>query len=265
MRGTNSFLSYFTFAINSVTVRPANGGLMHAWRHAWMPAIDDPSSSHEASFVFEDDTEVSPYFFVWATQATHKYYASSNTMRNAHHDLYASVLKQLASADNSSPHAISDYARRHAGRPVAYGICLQRQQLDPAHYPRRLRIENGFRAYLYSLIGSWGPLLLPYPWRAFLLWWDAAVSRVEEATDSPSDIVHTLDERMPFVHNSVVNYFYKENAKIWTPWMVRYANNLHHVVSFFCMYALTSSSQVRSRDRSEVPVPEPARRPRSGQ
>ena len=193
---------------------------MHAWRLAWAPSIDDPSAPHQAAFVFEDDTEVSPYFFVWAMQAAHKYYGTSKATRHAHLDLYASVLKHLASADNSSTQsAIRDYARRHAGRPVVYGICLQRQQLDPAHYPRRLRIENGFRPYLYSLIGSWGPLLLPYPWRAFLLWWDAAVSQLEQAAES--DIVHPLNERMPLVHNSVVNYFYKENAKIWTPWMVR--------------------------------------------
>ena len=209
---------------------------MHAWRHAWMPSLDDTSASHEAAFVLEDDTEVSPYFFVWATQATYKYYAASNIMRHAHLDLYATVLKHVASADNSStPHAISDYVRRHAGRPVAYGICLQRQQLDPAHYPRRLRIENGFRPYLYSLIGSCGPLLLPYPWRAFLLWWDAAVSRLEQAADI--DVVHPLAESMPFVHNSVVNYFYKENAKIWTPWMVRYVNNRYYMISYFtCMH-----------------------------
>ena len=226
-------------AIDRVTVRDTNGGLMHAWRHAWMPSIDDTSVSHEAAFVFEDDTEVSPYFFVWATQAAHKYYASSNTMRHAHHDLCDSVLKHISSADDPSTRsAISDYARRHAGRPVVYGICLQRQQLDPAHYPRRLRIENGFRPYLYSLIGSWGPLLLPYSWRAFLLWWDAAVSRPEQAVDS--DTVHPLAESMPFVHNSVVNYFYKENAKIWTPWIVRYVNYMHRLI--FCPYALTSFS-----------------------
>ena len=49
-------------------------------------------------------------------------------------------------------------------------VCLQKQHLDPNHYPKRLEIRNGHRPFLYSLIGSWGPLLFPLPWQAFREW-----------------------------------------------------------------------------------------------
>lgn len=41
------------------------------------------------------------------------------------------------------------FSQDTAGKPVLYGICLQKQHLDPNHYPRKLSIKNGFRPFLY--------------------------------------------------------------------------------------------------------------------
>ena len=37
-----------------------NAGLAQQWHSAW-----HPSSEGEAAFIFEDDMEVSPYYFKW--------------------------------------------------------------------------------------------------------------------------------------------------------------------------------------------------------
>ena len=66
---------------------------------------------------------------------------------------------------------VQQYARRYAGRAVLYGICLQQQHLDPTHYPRRLNIQNAMQPFLYSLIGSWGPVMFPLAFQAFREWW----------------------------------------------------------------------------------------------
>jgi hypothetical protein len=44
---------------------------------------------------------------------------------------------------------IEEYAEATAGLPVMYGVCLQRQYLDANHYPKRLRVDNGYRPFLY--------------------------------------------------------------------------------------------------------------------
>jgi hypothetical protein len=90
-----------------------------------------------------------------------------------------------------------------------YGVCLQKQHLDPTRYPRKLRVNNADMPFLYSLIGTWGPFLFPLTWLAFSEWWD----RVE--SDNP--------EVRPFVPGTVMNEFYRGNNKIWSPWMARFA------------------------------------------
>jgi uncharacterized protein (UPF0305 family) len=66
---------------------------------------------------------------------------------------------------------LEHFAEKYAGVPLIYGICMQKQHLDPSHYPKRLEVRNSDQPYLYSLIGSWGPLLLPVFWEAFREWW----------------------------------------------------------------------------------------------
>jgi hypothetical protein len=126
---------------------------------------------------------------VWATRAAGKYYADSSSQRQLHIELLASVRKSIAwqqltrPANRSTekngleePSVTEDpmdtFIRATAGRPLLYGVCLQKQHLDPTHYPNKLRVpRRGFQPYLYSLIGSWGPLLFPQSWQAFKEWW----------------------------------------------------------------------------------------------
>ena len=110
---------------------------------------------------------------------------------------------------------MQDFAEMYAGLPVMYGICLQNQHLDPRHHKKKLNIKNGHSPFLYSLIGSWGPLLLPLPWMAFGEWW--------RDVSSQSSLLST-DELVSLfgVEDLVTNHYWRNNRNIWTPWITRY-------------------------------------------
>lgn len=191
----------------SVVARVKNFGLGGQWHYSWAP-----SSEREVAFIFEDDIEVSPYFFVWAHRAATKYYANDSAQVAAHWKLLDAVrahIKGNHSEDESGRVAagspLDEFNRLFAGHPLLYGVCLQSQHLDPLHFPKKLTISNGHRPFLYSLIGSWGPAMFPLPWQAFKEWWTWRSSL-------------TKDVRTESI---VVNHFRKSNKKNWTPWHVR--------------------------------------------
>lgn len=191
--------------MHRVTARRYNIGLLGQWFRSWSPA-----GPNQASFIFEDDVEVSSQFYRYAYAAVEKYYCEDrgpdfvvpSFQLNAHKDLLLAVRAEATTAHlnlNASPSIndaiqkhlsekrrnqwlsenvsnisienISAHARKYAGLPTMYGICLQNQHLNPMRYGSRLEIRNNYNNFLYSLVGSWGPLFLPLPWQAFLEWW----------------------------------------------------------------------------------------------
>ena len=192
-----SFLRTWPFS-GKLTVQPSNIGLPLQWYSAW-----DATDDSEACFVFEDDVEVSPLYFLWSVQAVNKYHTRAN--HQAHEDLFNR---------SYDPQGMEDYAKKYAGKGVMYGVCLQNQHLDPSHYPMRASnsIHTSKGPFLYSLIGSWGPLLLPVSWRAFKEWWHFR---------SSSSYAESLFE--PLTETIIVNDFYLSNPNLWTPWHVRFA------------------------------------------
>lgn len=179
-----------------VTERQRNLGISGQWREAWTP-----SGNSEFAFILEDDLEVSPLFFKWASAAISTYYDSFQ--REAHESLLAVF------QTNDFKARLEAYVKKYAGMPVLFGVCLQRQHVDPLRYPRKLKIENAYLPYLYSLIGTWGPLLFPLPWLAFRKWWEVHLQQ-------PTDYV-------PFIDGSITNEFFKANPRIWSPWNLRFA------------------------------------------
>ena len=124
--------------------------------------------------------------------------------------------------------ALERFAYLTAGKPIIYGICLQKQSLDPHHYPRKLQIKNGFRPYLYSLIGSWGPLMLPHKWNAFKIWWEwkYKLSQNNNYNNNNDDDSSNNNSKQGWfdinTEDIVTNYFYSNNKNIWTPWHIRF-------------------------------------------
>ena len=204
----------FVWAYGSkvLTFRNVNYGLAKQWYLAW-----DPISSNEVAFIFEDDIAVSPYFFIWTYRVLLKYYVNDESQRiiqmlllkaiENHIKNNGTVIENQEGVDAEFPKSIEDFVDKTAGEPLMYGICLQKQHLDAPRYPKNLEIRNGHRPFLYSLIGSWGPLLLPYPWQAFRQWW---IWALETGHDISTE-------------NTIVNHFLKTNPNIWTPLMVRFA------------------------------------------
>lgn len=215
-----------------------NQGLARQWFGAWSPAHET-----EAAFVLEDDTELSPLFFQWARAATTKYYMSPGADAEAsaamggvrsqlyYHRLLLRAMREHIASNGSQNHTdvsggrgpnfLEEFVAQTAGAPLLFGMCLQQQHLDPMHYPRRLEVRGGGRPFLHSLIGSWGPLLLPLPWVAFKEYWTWR-----------SGVAFDRGLFEPLTESTVVNHFYRSNSRIWTPWHVRFAFE----TGFKCLY-----------------------------
>lgn len=112
--------------------------------------------------------------------------------------MYHEYLLQRFSDDGH----LEEFAAHTAGLPLMYGICLQKQHLDAAHYPKHLEVRNSHRPYLYSLAGSWGMLLFPRPWQVFLAWLRGHVNKKKSAL---------------FVEHVVTNTWLREHPSLWLP------------------------------------------------
>ncbi|CAI7860196.1 unnamed protein product [Closterium sp. NIES-54] len=147
----------------------------------WMEAWW-PSGSNEFAFVLEDDVAVSPLFYCYLKRMLHRYYYN--------HTEYDSNV---------------------------YGISLQRQRLVPGQ-PAPPIAHTG-QPFLYSLVGTWGQLLLPAPWRAFRVWYDAQ---------------RYTPGREPVIRGLKTTGFWKGRGNsIWTPWIVRWV----HATAALNLYA----------------------------
>ncbi|XP_022756136.1 uncharacterized protein LOC111303896 isoform X4 [Durio zibethinus] len=148
-----------------VHYRTTNVGLQGQWLEVWWPTSDD-----EFAFVVEDDLELSPLFF--------KY-------------LRALILNYYYNASNFSP--------------FVYGASLQRPRFVPGKHGNKLLLDSTSGLFLYQLVGTWGQLLFPKPWKEFRLWYDD----------------HKAKDFKPFLDGMVTTGWYKKmGERIWTPWDV---------------------------------------------
>lgn len=100
------------------------------------------------------------------------------------------------------------FQQQYGGQPIMFGLCLQRQNLDPLRPNGRLSLNTAHRPFLYSLVGSWGPAMFPKIWHAFREWmiWRSI----------------TDEDFNPLLRDSsVTNYYFKNNPDIWTPFFIK--------------------------------------------
>lgn len=183
-----------------------------------------PISLNEFAFIFEDDTEVSPFFYMYARKAVESYYVHNDdtyllhTIILDHMVKFATKLKAKKSRKSKTSDVPNEFpgdfwefaelAKEYAGMSAALsGICLQKQTFAPLHYPEHSHIRTASRPYLYSTVGSWGPIMFPMIWTAFRLWWQWTMFI------NPEYIAST--------HNLVINNFHKGNKDLWTPYFTR--------------------------------------------
>lgn len=167
--------------------RTQNAGLQGQWLEAWWPASD-----HEFSFMVEDDMYLSPLFFQYLRQVIENYYFNS-----------------------------SNYD------PTIYGVSLQRPRFVPGKHGDQLRLDSATHIFLYQLVGTWGQLLFPKPWREFRVWYDAHKSR---------GLKPVLDGMV------TTGWYHRSGERIWTPWFIKFT----YSKGYFNLYTHFSNEQALS-------------------
>ncbi|CAA6661966.1 unnamed protein product [Spirodela intermedia] len=167
--------------------RTSNAGLQTQWLEAWWPGSDD-----EFAFVVEDDLEVSPLYYKFLKRLIINYYYDSSNFS-----------------------------------PSIYGVSLQRPRFVPGKHGNKLRLDNETSLFLYQLVGTWGQLLFPKPWKEFRLWYDE----------------HKSKGIPPILEGMVTNGWYKKmGEKIWTPWFIKFI----HSRGYFNIYTHFSEERALS-------------------
>ncbi|XP_078445141.1 transferring glycosyl group transferase [Wolffia australiana] len=150
--------------------RTANAGLQAQWLEAWWPCSDD-----DFAFVVEDDLELSPLYYKFLKLIIRDYYYDSSNFSSS-----------------------------------IFGASLQRPRFVPGKHGNKLQLENGTQLFVYQLVGTWGQLLFPRPWKEFRLWYDERKSK-----GIP-----------PVLEGMVTNGWYKKmGEKIWTPWFIKFIHS----------------------------------------
>ncbi|KAK8550710.1 hypothetical protein V6N12_039404 [Hibiscus sabdariffa] len=178
-----------------VHYRTTNGGLQAQWLEAWWPTSDD-----EFAFVVEDDLELSPLYF--------KY-------------LKALILNYYYNSSNFSP--------------SVYGASLQRPRFVPGKHGNKMLLESTSGLFFYQLVGTWGQLLFPKPWKEFRLWYDN----------------HKAKDIKPFLYGMVTTGWYKKmGERIWTPWFIKFI----HSRGYFNIYTKFPDEKSLSVSHRDVGV-----------
>ncbi|CAI9106193.1 OLC1v1005278C1 [Oldenlandia corymbosa var. corymbosa] len=165
------------FGDKLVHYRNLNVGLQSQWLEAWWPSSDD-----EFAFVVEDDLELSPYYFRFLKSLILNYYYNESNFN-----------------------------------PMIYGASLQRPRFVPGKHGNKIQLDSGTELFLYQLVGTWGQLLFPRPWKEFRLWYDS----------------HKAKGIKPILDGMVTTGWYKRmGERIWTPWFIKFI----HARGYFNIY-----------------------------
>ncbi|KAG6605951.1 hypothetical protein SDJN03_03268, partial [Cucurbita argyrosperma subsp. sororia] len=167
----------WNFGEKLIHYRTGNVGLQAQWLEAWWP-----SSDNEFAFVVEDDLELSPLYYKFLRSLILNYYYNT-----------------------------SNYD------PSIYGASLQRPRFVPGKHGNKIRLDDSTRLFLYQLVGTWGQLLFPKPWKEFRLWYDE----------------HKAKGIKPILDGMVTTGWYKKmGERIWTPWFIKFI----HSRAYFNIY-----------------------------
>ncbi|PKA67150.1 hypothetical protein AXF42_Ash004642 [Apostasia shenzhenica] len=160
-----------------VHYRTGNAGLQSQWLEAWWPVSDN-----DFAFIVEDDLEVSPLYYKYLKALIMRYYYDR-----------------------------SNYS------PLIYGASLQRPRFVAGKHGNKVQVDNDTHLFLYQMVGTWGQLLFPRPWKEFRLWYDA----------------HKAKGLKPILQGMVTTGWYRKiGERIWTPWFIKFI----HVKGYFNIY-----------------------------
>ncbi|XP_062196837.1 uncharacterized protein LOC133899781 [Phragmites australis] len=153
-----------------VHYRAANAGLQAQWIEAWWPGSDD-----EFAFVVEDDLQVSPLYYRFLKRVVMRYY----------------------------------YDRENYS-PYVFGASLQRPRFVAGKHGNKIQLDSETQLFLYQMVGTWGQLLFPKPWKEFRLWYDE----------------HKAKGIKPILQGMKTTGWYKKmGERIWTPWFIKFIHS----------------------------------------
>ncbi|KAM3348742.1 hypothetical protein ACQJBY_022161 [Aegilops geniculata] len=150
--------------------RAANVGLQAQWIEAWWPGSND-----EFAFVVEDDLEVSPLYYRFLKRVVMQYY----------------------------------YDRENYS-PYVFGASLQRPRFVAGKHGNKIQLDSETRLFLYQMVGTWGQLLFPKPWKEFRLWYD------EQKAKGIKPILQGM---------KTTGWYRKMGERIWTPWFIKFVHS----------------------------------------
>lgn len=180
------------FGEKLVHYRTVNVGLQAQWLEAWWPSSDD-----EFVFVVEDDLEVSPLYYQFLKRLIENYYYNQSNFS-----------------------------------PSIYGASLQRPRFVPGKHGNKMNLDSETRLFLYQLVGTWGQLLFPRPWKEFRRWYDDHKGRGVK----------------PFLEGMVTNGWYKRmGERIWTPWFIKFIHS-HGYFNIYTNFLHERALSVSHRD-----------------
>ncbi|GAB2277109.1 hypothetical protein Dimus_011816 [Dionaea muscipula] len=145
------------FGEKLVHYRTVNVGLQAQWLEAWWPSSDD-----EFAFVVEDDLEVSPLYYEFLKGLIMNYYYNKS---NFSPWIYGASLQRprfVPEPELENFTAVSLLYKAKCYYCFGYAVAVVLSPcLDAPNFPS------------HQLVGTWGQLLFPKPWKEFRMWFDA--------------------------------------------------------------------------------------------
>ncbi|CAN6443424.1 unnamed protein product [Victoria cruziana] len=183
------------FGDKLVHFRTGNVGLQAQWLEAWWPSSDD-----EFAFVVEDDLELSPVYYRYLKKLITTYYYDKLNFD-----------------------------------PSIYGASLQRPRFVAGKHGNKLQLDDDTHIFLYQIVGTWGQLLFPKPWKEFRLWYDT----------------HKVKNIQPILMGMVTTGWYKRmGERIWTPWFIKFI----HARGYYNIYTNLLQERALSVSHREAGV-----------
>ncbi|XP_076942792.1 uncharacterized protein LOC143612777 isoform X2 [Bidens hawaiensis] len=91
------------------------------------------------------------------------------------------------------------------------------QLMMSGKHGNKINVNKETKVFLYQLVGTWGQLLFPKPWKEFRLWYDTRKTKGMK----------------PILDGMVTTGWYKKMGdRIWTPWFIKFI----HERGYFNIY-----------------------------
>ena len=257
-------------------VHDSHQGLVGQWMSAWMPRDTDDTTF---MLVLEDDMEVSPVFYSFIKQCICRYYfdprhfdphlygvslqdqthilgRNRHTQQRVARHQRALHRRQQQRQREAEQQTAEEEAAAAANRSSAAPTAISARASTPlsastAELSAVLNMSgqlSGSLLYRYQLVGTWGLLLFPQHWRAFLLWYKEKTSGsggtlVGDAASASASTSFT--PCVPFLDSSV--WWARRPQAVWSAWLIRFTFER----GWYCLYANMEEMERRSSS-SEV-------------